>query len=305
MPFFSYDDVLRITQLIQEMPCEISEELRGWNWSKPPLLPVYGVKINVSDLSFACRSGRMSYLKYSLGIKDTNNERLKFGAFVHKVISTATSTAKSILYNSTPMSGSEFYERMIKEMKQAIDSEDLPKNYLNALRTLWNRAALTYSSSLDKVLELSKYLSTDGLVNRVVPWVCEFPIDGRLLGLNRVARIDALIPPTLIIEFKTRKPNRNTEISLAAYALAFESQYIVPINHAILLHIDFDPNGLFFKTYETILKVDDSLRLEFIEYRDLYASKAAMDIDPGLPEFCDTYCPYLEVCRSGRQDSSY
>jgi CRISPR-associated protein Csa1 len=300
MPFYSYDDVLRISKLIQEMPCEISEELRGWNWHNPPLLPAYTTQINVSDLSFSCQTGRLAFLRYKMKVKEQGDERLHFGSFIHKVISMATSTAKSLLYSSTMQNGGELYEKMTKRMEDILSVRGLPESYIKAFKALWNRAALTYASSLDKVLELSKYLSIDGLVSRVVPWICEFPLDGRLLGLNRAVRIDALVPPTLIIEFKTRRPNRNVEVALAAYALIFECSYRIPVNHAVILYIEFAPDASSFKTYEKVLRIDDSLRLEFVEKRDLYASKAYLDVDPGLPADCDPYCPYLGVCRDGR-----
>lgn len=299
MPFYTYDDVLRISKLIQEIPCEVSEELRGWNWHTPPLLSAHTVQINVSDLSFSCQTGRLAFLRYKMNVKERDDERLHFGAFIHKVISMITSNVKSLLYNSTPQSGGELYEKMIKRMEDILAVQDLPAIYIKTFKVLWNRAALTYSSSLDKTLELSKYLSIDGLVSRVVPWICEFPLDGRLLGLNRAVRIDALVPPTLIIEFKTRKPNRSAEVALAAYALIFECLYKIPVNHAVILYIEFGADASSFKTYEKVLRIDDSLRLEFVEKRDLYASKASLDVDPGLPADCDPYCPYLSVCRNG------
>ncbi len=300
MPFYSYDDVLRVSKLIQEIPCEVSEELRGWNWNTPPLLPVHNIQLNVSDLSFSCETGRLAFLRYRMGHREQVNEKLNFGSFIHRAISLTTSTAKSILYNSVPRSGAEFYEMMLAKMENVAVVLGLNNdNYVKAFKALWKRAALTYSSSLDRLLELSKYLSIDGLVSRVVPWICEFPIDGRLLGLGRAVRIDALVPPSLIIEFKTRKPNRSSEIALAAYALIFESLYKIPVNHAVIIYVDFDFDVSSFKTYERIVKIDDPLRLEFVEKRDLYASKATLDLDPGLPGTCDVYCPYLSVCRDG------
>lgn len=299
MPFYSYDDVLRVSKLIQEMPCEVSEELRGWNWHSPPLLSAYTAQINVSDLGFSCQTGRLAFLRYRMNVRERADERLHFGAFIHKVISMATSTAKSILYNYTPQSGGELYEKMVKRMEEILAMQSLPASHIKAFKALWSRAALTYSSSLDRALELSKYLGVDGLVSRVVPWICEFPLDGRLLGLNRAVRIDALVPPALIIEFKTRRPGRSVEVALAAYALIFECVYRIPVNHAVILFIEFGADAGSFKTYEKVLRIDDSLRLEFVEKRDLYASRASLDVDPGLPADCDPYCPYLSVCRNG------
>lgn len=299
MPFYSYDDVLRVSQLIQDMPCEVSEELRGWKWRDPPLLSAYDIKLNASDLSFSCKTGRLAFLRYYVKARETPGDGLKFGAFVHKVIAEATAQAKAILYNSRPTNGVDFYDKMIRSMRLVIDISSSPNDYVRALEALWGRAALTFSSALDRVTELSKYLSLDGLVNRVVPWICEFPLDGRLLGLNRAIRIDALVPPALIIEFKTRKPCRDFEITLAGYALCFESQYKIPVNHAVILYLEFNNDKSAFKVYENILRIDDALRMEFIEKRDLYASKASSGVDPGLPEVCDSYCPYLGVCQGG------
>jgi len=299
MPFYSYDDVLRVSQLIQDMPCEVSEELRGWRWSEPPLLPVYGVKINASDLSFSCKTGRLAFLRHHIRAREQAGEVLRFGKFVHNVISTATARAKAILYSSKPASGIELFDHMMRSIPYIMEASSLPDDYVRALNALWKRAALTYSSALDKVVELSKYLSLDGLVSRVVPWICEFPIDGRLLGLSRAIRLDALVPPALIIEFKTRKPHRDFEITLAGYALCFESQYKIPVNYAVILYIEFSRDRSSFKVYENILRIDDTLRMEFVEKRDLYAQVASSGLDPGLPDVCDVYCPYLRVCRGG------
>jgi len=299
MPFYTYDDVLRISQVIQDMPCEVSEELRGWRWPEPPLLPVYNVKINASDLSFYCKTGRIAFLRHHLRVSEKVGEYLKFGAFVHRVIATASARAKALLYSKPPPNGADFFNMMMSDMQYVVELDRLPKDYARVFNMLWKRAALTYSSAYDKVLELSKYLSLDGLVSRVVPWICEFPIDGRLLGLSRAIRVDALIPPALIIEFKTRKPRRDFEITLAGYVLCFESQYKIPVNHAVILYIEFDSSRDTFRVYENILRIDDTVRMEFIEKRDLFAQVAFSGVDPGLPDVCDAYCPYLGVCRSG------
>ncbi len=299
MPFYSYDDVLRISQTIQNMPCEVSEELRGWRWSEPPLLPSYNVKINASDLSFACKTGRFAFLRYFLRSVEGADEGLKFGAFVHKVISTATAKAKAILYNRSPSNGADFFEMMMHNLPHVAEFGALAEDYIRVLNMLWKRAALTYSSAYDKVLELSKYLSLDGLVNRVVPWICEFSIDGRLLGLNRAIRIDALVPPALIVEFKTRRPCRDFEITMAGYAMCFESQYKIPINHAVILYLMFDRNRQSLQVYENILRIDDDVRMEFVEKRDLFMQVTSSGVDPGLPDVCDDHCPYLKVCRDG------
>ncbi len=297
MPFYSYQDVLRLMRTIQESPCEVSEELRGWNWRSPPLLPTSNLKINVSDLGFGCSTGRFAYLRYRIKQRELQNEVLSFGSFVHRIIAAATYKAKAILYGSAPISGAEFYSRMMSELPHLMTS-GLSEDHIRVLHAIWERAALTYSASLDSVREQSKYLGLDGIVSKVVPWICEFPVDGRPIGLNRNIRIDALVPPSLLIEFKTRRPTKDIEVAMAGYALAFESQYMVPVNHVVILYIEFSKDKRSFKVYEHITKIGDSLRLEFIEKRDLYFMRAEDGIDPGLPSHCDPACPYIRVCRA-------
>jgi len=296
MPFYTYHDVLRLMRTVQESPCEVSEELRGWNWRSPPLLPPSSLKINVSDLGFGCSSGRIAYLRYRVRYHESSIEILSFGSFLHRVISEATYKAKAILYGFQPKSGAEFYSKMMSELPHMMVS-GLSEEYTHVLHAVWERAALTYSASLDSVREQSIHLGIDGMVSKVVPWICEFPVDGRAIGLNRNIRIDALVPPSLLIEFKTRRLSRDIEVAVTGYALAFECQYMVPVNHVVILQIDFNKDKRSFKVYENIIKIGEDLRLEFIEKRDLYFMRVENGVDPGLPSHCDPSCPYIQVCR--------
>jgi CRISPR-associated protein Csa1 len=293
MVFYTMDDVLRILQTFQDTPVEVSEELRGWRWKEPPLLVSYRARINVSDLTIACGTGRLAYLRHHRGIRERPGHELMFGSFVHRCITTATSSAKEVLFRNRPRTGKEFHEELIKIGDQLIKSGEFSA-YPEVFETIWQRAALTYSAALDKVLSSSRYLSWDGIVYRVVPWICEFPVDGRNLGFNRAVRIDALIPPNLIVEFKTRKPSREFEVALAGYALCFESQFRVAVNHAVILYLEF--SGRDVKVYEHFVAIDDELRLELVERRDMLLRVVSEGFDPGLPERCDPSCPYLRIC---------
>ncbi|MEM4383029.1 MAG: type I-A CRISPR-associated protein Cas4/Csa1 [Candidatus Caldarchaeum sp.] len=295
MVFYTFEDVLRVLQSFQETPCEVSEELRGWRWREPPLLSAYRSKVNASDLSFKCDTGRFAYLRHVTRVRERVGDELVFGLAVHRTVVSASTAAKGILYHSRPVNGKSFYEEMMAAGEK-VRSERLFNRFPEVFESLWRIAALSYSSALDRVLTVSRYLSWDGVVYRVVPWVCEFPVDGRSLGLNRAVRIDALIPPNVIVEFKTRKPSRLYEVALAGYALCFECQFRTPVNHALILYLSYEGGGQF-RVYECFVPVDDALRMEFVEKRDLLCRVVSEKIDPGLPEVCDRYCPYLNVCR--------
>lgn len=298
MVFYTFEDVLRVSQAFQELPCEVSEELRGWRWQEPPLLNPYRARVNASDLSFRCDSGRLAFLRNVARVREKGDDDLVFGSAVHRVIVEASTAAKGVLYHGRPSSGRMFFEEMVR-VGESIKGRGVFSRFPEVFDSLWSSATLTYSSALDRVLSLSRFLSWDGIVSRIVPWICEFPVDGRPLGLNRAIRIDALIPPSVLVEFKTRKPSRTYEVALAGYALCFESQFRVPVNHALLLYISFEGGGRF-RVYENFVPIDDSLRMEFVERRDLLCRVVAEGVDPGLPPECDRYCPYLKVCHGER-----
>ena len=50
---------MRLSRTFKRMPCEVGEELRGWDWSEPPILPPYDVKLYMSDVAGGfCPTGR-------------------------------------------------------------------------------------------------------------------------------------------------------------------------------------------------------------------------------------------------------
>ena len=120
-------------------------------------------------------------------------------------------------------------------------------------------------------------------------------------ALNKAIRIDALLPPSTLIEVKTREVKPIYDVALAAYAIAFESQYEVPVNYAVLINLRFDRNYDSFKIYERAVPIGDALRQRFVEVRDGLTRIVEEREDPGLPERCDPECPYFRYC-SGEDD---
>ncbi|MEM1952234.1 MAG: type I-A CRISPR-associated protein Cas4/Csa1 [Candidatus Caldarchaeum sp.] len=301
MVFYSFDDVLRVLRVFRETPCEVSDELRGWRWRDPPLLSPYRVHVNASDLSFRCDSGRFGYLRYVSRVREKPNDDLLFGSVVHRIVVEASTWAKGVIVHRRPSSGRLFYDEMMR-VGDELRGDRVFSRFRDVFDSLWSSACFVYSSALDRVLSSSRYLGWDGVAYRVVPWVCEFPVDGRLLGLNRAVRVDALIPPNVLVEFKTRPPSRLFEVVLAGYGLCFESMFHVPVNYGVILYINFEEGGRF-RVYEHFVALDDALRMEFVERRDLLLRVVAEKLDPGLPPECDKSCPYLKICRKDHAES--
>ncbi len=80
------------------MPCEVSDELRGWNWSEPPLLYPYDKLLSVADIASGfCDSGRHVYLRYVLREREKPNWRLRRGILIHYILSEAVRIGKSLV----------------------------------------------------------------------------------------------------------------------------------------------------------------------------------------------------------------
>lgn len=297
--FYTYDDVIRLTKIFGDIPADISDELRGWNWNQYPLLPSSRTQVSVSEVVGGfCDSQRFVYVKRVLKEKQRYVAKLDEGILIHRLFGEALASAK-LLILQLDNNSSEFRHRFMKELifKKNILSNGitLDKNRIDMIsRILWEFAADIYSATYNKTILSSYYLSSDGIVGKIIPIVSEFPLDGTYLGFSSNIRADAFMPPNILIEIKTRKPKHQHELQLAAYTMVFESLYRIPVNHSVILYAYFDSKRFHFN--EKIVAISDSLRSEVIEKRDLALKIIDENYDPGLPNTCDRYCPYLEVC---------
>jgi len=302
--FFTLDDVVRFSRLFRRLPCEVSEELRGWNWSEYPLVPPYGVRLSVGEVAGGfCPTDRVVYLRRVLGVRERRSLPLSIGSYVHRVCYEVVKEAKRVIYGYEDVDGYRFHRlfsgRRVGVLERLlVEYGDLPRELAEGVMgALWNYAANTYASALDRLRTRSPYLSLDGLASMVVPMAVEYPIDGTLIGLYRTLRVDALLQPNVLVELKVRSTRPEHEVGLAAYALAFESQYEVPVNYALMVNIRFDNEWRSFKSYEKVVPISDELRQRFIERRDAVMRIVAEEVDPGVPDRCNPFCPYLEECR--------
>jgi len=302
--FFTWKDIRDVAERIRRTPFEgVSDELRGWRWSEPPIAPMYNTNLGVSDIvSGFCDTGRNVYLKYVLRKRESPNPILKRGSVIHLIHERAISTAKRLIYSLSNLTGQIFLnyfmaerDRVLKDALTGVEKEDRVEVEWT-VKNLWLKAALTYSSQLERALSRSKYLSRETIVSLTVPENAEFAIDGSLVGLSPTLKIDSLLPSGIIVEIKTRPYKPVYELTLAGYALAFESIYEVAIDHGILLQVIIDRKEKAVRFYQKIIPLGDNIRMEFIKRRDRLAEVVANREDPGMPEMCSPACPYLHIC---------
>jgi len=306
--FLTWDDVTRFSREIRRLPQpEIDEELRGWSWSGSAVASTTSWLLGVSDITSGfCSNGRDVYLRYVLRVKQADNRVLQRGRLVHEVFSLAVSTVKRFIYGSGgSIDGAELY-RLMSDAGERVESEVFSKYDLLSreeaawvFERLWDEAARTYSAALDRALSRSAYMALESLVTATIPMITEFPIDGSHIGLSRTLRVDAFVPPSLLVEIKTRKPNPIYELSLAGYALAFESQYEIPVNYGILMYVDVDPAAKRILMRPSLVQITSKARSEFLELRDRRKEILAYGEAPRVAERCSAECPYIRYCRGG------
>ncbi|MCX8205178.1 MAG: type I-A CRISPR-associated protein Cas4/Csa1 [Candidatus Nezhaarchaeota archaeon] len=297
--FFTMDDVSRLSRVFRQLPHEVSEELRGWRWSEGALIPPYGFKLSASDVGGGfCDTGRHVYMRYVVKAKESVRPKVEKGLFIHEVFSEALRVTKLILYREGGLDGEGFRKAFVEEgevvLRRLAGRFSRVPDAKEVFDKLWSHAANSYASSLVRARSRSPHLAIDGLAATVVPLVAEFPLDGSLIGLTGAIRVDALLYPSILVEIKTRKLHPDHELGLAAYALAFECQYELPVDYAVLVNVRVSKSD--FKVYERILPLSDGVRQRFVERRDALARIVEERLDPGRPVHCSPDCPFLEAC---------
>jgi len=303
--FPTWEYVTRLSREIRRLPrAEVSEELRGWAQGDTSLVTDQSRLLGVSDITSGfCPTGRDVYLSYVEGVRREDNPILQRGRLIHEVFERAVETVKFTIYRAgESISGDDLEEAMRSEeprleeglvRKYSLMQEDHARWLI---RRLWGEAARTYAAALDAVKARSRYLRLDSIVAATVPVMAEFPIDGSLIGLSRALRVDALLPPSIIVEIKTRRWRREFDLAVAGYALAMEANYEVPVDHGVLMMVHADPERREVIVRPKIVVVGDDLRADFIDERDRRREIVEYGTDPGIARECPPECPFRHYC---------
>jgi len=295
--FFTVEEISLYAKRARLTSRKVSEELRGWSWPEPPVLPPSSSALPVSDLSGSiCKSGRIIYLTYVKWMKVEPSVEALRGGLIHGAYVDAAETTRRLIYSGEALDGSTLRFLMADQYYEALkrlrEYSSVP-NFETLVKWIWDRATSTFSASLDKARDRS-HSTKETLASIAVPFLVEYPLDGSLVGVSPNARADAFLPQIpMIVELKTGRRRRSHELSVAAYALAYESQYETPMDLGLLCYVRTE-DGITYRC--ELLVVDDSLRSEFLEERDLRLKVLEEGVDPGLPKYCDQECPFLQYC---------
>lgn len=289
----------------------IIEDLRGWNWSNDVLSPpIEGIYLGVSEIANRyCPTYRDIYLKRVLGTSAPYTYKTVRGWIYHAVCKKIVEKAKSKLYASGLMNGSELYSTLIVEKDDLladIFSEYAVSRYVKESRslerlkkeagTLYNFLALQAAAKLDRVLSRMSRPDLESVISRIISMDVERAVNGQLLGLSSELKIDMFADKRIVIEIKTGDVRDFHKYAVTGYALAVEADLEIPIDYGIISYIHVNEDG-YVTVKNKIHFIGDELRREFIEVRDEIFNVIHRGIDPGKASECPEYCIYYEVCR--------
>jgi len=287
----------------------IAEELRGWNWETTELSPPHEIFLTVWEVSGKyCETNRDVYLRHVQKVSVPPSEEMIAGRIYHQAVAELYPTAKRLIYTQGLDVCTNLADVLMERMPEAVleaeqqmahvgGTESATKEVVENLRKLWYFEVSRIVSSIYTYLGKYRYLSDDSLINHALPFVLEHKLDGRYLGLSSNLSADAInMGGMLICDLKTGKKRDFHRLSVAGYALVYESLYEVPINIGCTAYLSFPKNHPTPHIERDFFIISDEVRQWFIEERDEMQDMIFYDKDPGKCMSAGS-CRYREYCR--------
>jgi CRISPR-associated protein Csa1 len=286
--------------LPQARQSPVENELRGWNWDKPPLCPVYGARLGVFEVAGQyCPSGRDVYLRRVMGVSRPPNAAMLAGGALHRQIGAVVLAAKRAIYTAEPATCLEALGRAPMPALDDETADALLPDDAEALReqmiALWHFEQRRIVARVEEALARQPRVGVDGLAALALPVVVEQRLDGTFLGLSAHLAADAFtFAEPMVLDVKFGKPEPFHRLTTTGYALVMESLYEYPISVGCIVYPRFvDGRVLVERDFHLI---SDELRQWFIEARDERARLVEEEVDPGLAAACYVGCPFTDVC---------
>ncbi|MGC8636327.1 MAG: type I-A CRISPR-associated protein Cas4/Csa1 [Thermoprotei archaeon] len=304
MSLFEVSDK-RLSLLRDELSqLSISDEVRGWNYSSPPVRPPPSpVSLTVSELSARyCETLRDIYLRRVKKVQQPLTVKLARGSVLHEVIRATIAESKKFIYSEPKSSGydlilkyaDEGFEAGIASLAGRPGEEGAIKKLEEEAKDLHLFLLIGVASRLDDARSRFPHAAEDSLVSAAVPSVSERKVDGSLVGLSRELSVDLYAPYNAVVDIKTGEEREFHPLTAAGYALALESEGQAEVNYGIITYLRMQ--GKTPSVSSKYFVVGDEIRREFLEIRDEALEVVRTGKDPGKPDNCPAYCPYYSIC---------
>ncbi|HOL24566.1 MAG TPA: type I-A CRISPR-associated protein Cas4/Csa1 [Candidatus Hydrothermia bacterium] len=292
---------------------EVHPDLRGWNWSQPPLATDSKVKLGVSDIaSLYCPTGRDLYLKKIANVGFRANEAMVEGLLLHRVVSEVFTRSKVIIYGNKSITSWDYAKMLgqIDLMKEAKGwgfntGEKVEKTTSLPLLTeamlqkgqlIWDFEKTRIGYRIDDIRSRYPYCESDAFVFLVLPVVVEQRLNGAFLGLSQNLAVDGYIfSEGMVVDLKFDPEIQDFhKLTTTGYAMVMESLYEFPVDLGCIVYVRFKDGQI--RINREFHHISDELRQWFIEERDRKMRFLEDEVDPGKPEECYLICPYKEIC---------
>ncbi len=280
----------------------IDYDLRGWNWHKPPLEPIYSFKLGVAEIANNyCLTDRDLYLKKVMNKYFSANCKMLVGGIMHKTIKEFITYCKKELYHHKidEIGKNKLFSLEETIVLRLLNSCKLDKcNEQKAkekIISLWEFEKQRVNYRIQEVLASQPYVGIDALVYQVLPVVVEQKLNGSFLGLSPYLSTDAInFSEPMIVDTKFGRKNEFHKLSITGYAIVMEALYSFPVNLGCVVYPTFKENRILID--RELFIINDELRQKFIERRDDKMRMIYEENDPGTYEECYNDCPYYEEC---------
>lgn len=280
---------------------EISPDLRGWNWDKPPLSPIYDVKMGVAEVANNyCPTNRDIYLHRVCGIKMSANRPMLEGGLLHNMACRLIVAVKKVIYNHGTdclkfLDGLDRREFMtLPETAGILNSDDIHL-ISDRMEILWQYEYHSIFNRLQNVLAAQPHIGPDALVALALPVTVEQKLNGSFLGLSAHLSVDAFVfSEPMVVDIKFGRKEKFHTLSVTGYAMVMESLYEYPINVGCVVYPSFREDRLSIE--REFCFIDDELRQWFIEERDERMRMVHEEIDPGPAKNCPEICSLWKEC---------
>ncbi len=259
----------------------VPEELRGWNWNRPPLYPRARFYLSVSEIAYRyCPTRRDIWLRRIMGVEPRPSNGMLRGRAAHTAFRLSAWDAARLYFEGLDAASiaAELFSSAMDRVRSELDG--LGEDIVELGAKVYRKFAFYWASWIEETGQ--------------PPWYTEYVVDGSVLGLSERLRVDA-IGLGLVVEVKLGQWRDEYRVGLAGYALALESSHEIPVDYGLVVLV----NGTGDRVVLTPVYIGADERMDFIRARDEVIELLLSNQDPGLPENCPQTCPFRETCRPG------
>jgi len=290
MHFLSEADRKRLMGEIlpQTRQAGASEELRGWNWRKPPLKPLYKEPIPMySVCSKYCPTSRDVYLDRIGRAAPAPNENLILGVALHRVVGAAIN---SFLEGQLPAFDA-WYEETLRSRGVSTIYESIRKKS----RTAWNQTIADCERQTRIRSSEQPHASRRSVLATAIPFLAEHRLRAERLGLLGLLHIDCYdYLRGIVFDLKLGWEEDWHRLTPTGHAIVLESVYETPVDIGCVSYLQFQGDNL--ATKKDLFLINDELRSQWIKERNTKQAIVDQRKEPQIAEKCPPDCIYLEAC---------